>query len=313
MSQHQPPEPAVLDVRRPFTRARAVAAGISPSALRGPSYRRLFTTVYLHADAPPDPLHGVVAALLVHPPGAFASHASAARVYDVPLPAGLADEHVSVFDQKDRRRRDGIRNHIVAPTTPVVRIRGVPVSSPGQLFVELAEQLSLVDLAVVGDFLVKRTRATPEELLAFCVERGGKAAIRAASYVRLGVDSPMETRLRMLIVLAGLPEPAVNFAIFREDGRLRYRFDLSYPDLRIVVEYDGRQHRADLAQWDHDVERGEWLDDDGWLHVPVFSWGIYRQPDKTLARVAKALRARGCREVPMRPAEDWRAYLPVRH
>jgi hypothetical protein len=74
----------------------------------------------------------------------------------------------------------------------------------------------------------------------------------------------METRLRMLIVLAGLPEPVVDFKGYWEDGTVRYRFDLSYPDHKIVVEYDGRQHRDDLTQWDHDVERGEWFDDDGW-------------------------------------------------
>jgi hypothetical protein len=122
----------------------------------------------------------------------------------------------------------------------------------------------------------------------------------------------METRLRMLIVLAGLPEPKVNHKVYYADGRLRYRFDLSYPNLKIVVEYDGRQHRADLAQWDHDVERGDWFDDDGWKHVPVFSWGIYRRPDRTLERVVKALRERGCREVPSRLSDDWRPYFPVR-
>ena len=79
-----------------------------------------------------------------------------------------------------------------------------------------------------------------------------------------------------------------------------------------MVEYDGRQHREDLAQWDHDVERGEWFDDDGWKHVPVFSWGIYRRPDRTLERVLKALRERGCREIPTRLSDDWRPHVPVR-
>src|SRR5690348_14782147 len=91
---------ARLDVRRPFTRADAIAAGISPAALRGSNFRKLFRGVYIHGSVPDQPLNRVRAALMIHPPGAFASHASAGRVYDVPLPA-LPEEHISVFSDKD--------------------------------------------------------------------------------------------------------------------------------------------------------------------------------------------------------------------
>ena len=43
--------------------------------------------------------------------------------------------------------------------------------------------------------------------------RGCRLARRAASLAREGVDSPQETRLRLLLVLAGLPEPRVNVII----------------------------------------------------------------------------------------------------
>ena len=102
------PQPKLIDfdMRRPFTRAEAVAAGVSPSALRGANFCRIFRGVYIHSSVPAHPLIRVRAALLIHPPGAFASHASAARVYGVPVPT-LPDEHVSVFEEKDRRRRPG--------------------------------------------------------------------------------------------------------------------------------------------------------------------------------------------------------------
>jgi len=47
--------------------------------------------------------------------------------------------------------------------------------------------------------------------------------------VRIGVDSPLETRLRLLIVLAGLPEPKVNHQLRDQHGDVVMRFDLSYP------------------------------------------------------------------------------------
>jgi len=84
---------------------------------------------------------------------------------------------------------------------------------------------------------------------------------------------------------------------------------LSYPDVKILVEYDGRQHRADLDQWDHDTDRRDWLDAEGWLLVSVFSRGIYRDPAKTVRRVEAALRSRGA-VLPRRLSDDWRPYFP---
>jgi hypothetical protein len=101
-----PEKPFDFDLRRPFRYADAVAAGASPSALRGKKFRRLFTGVHVHASVPMNPLIRVRAALLIHPPTAFASHLSAARVYALPVPIH-PDEHISVFEGKDRRRRAG--------------------------------------------------------------------------------------------------------------------------------------------------------------------------------------------------------------
>ena len=296
-----------FDPRQPFLAATALASGVTPKQLRGPLFRRLFRGVYVAAGTAPDPVQRVRAALLLHPPGAFASHSSAARLFGVPQPPGLDEEHVSVADARDRRPRAGVRSHAAPPGTPVVLFRGVRASSPAQLFVELARLLRLVDLVVVGDHLVRRGWVTPEQIVAHAARSSDAAARRAAGYVRGEVDSPMETRLRMLLVLAGLPEPVVNHVIRDGQGRVLMRFDLSYPDLRIVIEYDGRQHRADLDQWDRDEQRKDWFDDAGWRHVPVFSRGIYVRPDQTLARVVRALASRG---VLVTPGDDWRPHFP---
>jgi hypothetical protein len=60
---------------------------------------------------------------------------------------------------------------------------------------------------------------------------GARLARRVAGLVRKGVDSAMETRLRLLIVLAGLPEPEVNVIVRDENGDWELRFDLCYPQL----------------------------------------------------------------------------------
>ena len=303
-----------LDLSRPFTRADAVRAGIDPKLLRGSRFRRLFRGVYVLRSTKVNPFVRAQAALAVHPPGAFASHVSAARAYRLPVPH-CPDEHVSVLRQEDRRRRPGVVSHVARPGALVRMVNGVPVSPPLQMFVELASMLSLVDLVVVGDAIVKMFGIAVDELMSWCAASGDRhapAARAAASYVRGEVDSPMETRLRMLIVLAGLPEPEVNHKLRDERGRVLVRLDLSYPHLKLIVEYDGRQHLDDPAQVKRDRERREYFDDEEWRILVVTSEGIYRQPEATLLRVRRQLVARGCPGVPRQLAEAWRPYFPVR-
>jgi hypothetical protein len=306
-------QPQDLDVRRPFTRADAIAAGIDPRLLRGKRFRKIFKGVYISAEVPHSPLHRVEAAVVLHPPGAFASHASAARVYNLPIPHS-ADEHVTVFSEKDRRRRTGIRCHVVPRAPRAGRFKGIRVSLPIPMFVELASILSLVDLVIVGDALVRRRAFTPDELVDACRasrDRHARAALRAAVLVRDGVDSPMETRLRLLLVLAGLPEPEVNHLVIDAYGRVVRRFDLSYPQHKLIVEYDGRQHAEDPDQYSSDIYRREQLDDWGWRIVVVTVKGIFQRPEETLQRVRAALRTRGATGLPTHFEDGWRHHFPV--
>jgi hypothetical protein len=103
------------------------------------------------------------------------------------------------------------------------------------------------------------------------------------------MDSPQESRLRLLLVLAGLPEPTVNLIIRGRDGSWRRRYDLAYQHVRLIIEYDGRQHVEDSRQWLTDIFRREELDQMRWRLVIVTSEGIYRDPLRTLGRVRDAL------------------------
>jgi len=56
-------------------------------------------------------------------------------------------------------------------------------------------------------------------------------------------ESPMESRLRLLLVLAGLPRPEAQAPFMDEWGREVGRIDLYYPAARLGIEYDGENHR----------------------------------------------------------------------
>jgi hypothetical protein len=300
-----------LVTSRPFTRADAVAAGLDMRVLRGSRFRRLFRGVYVASSAELTTKVRAQAALALHPETAFASHFTAAALRNLPVPA-CDRVHVTVLDQRERVQRAGIACHVACIETEVETVQGIRVSKPLDLFIELAGVLSLVELVVVGDRMVRIGMFTAHELRKFC--RGTKRwhsrrARRGAAYVREGVDSPMETRLRMLLVLAGLPEPVVNHMLRDAEGRVVRRLDLSYPAQKIIVEYNGRHHFDDPRQYVDDLARREELDEDDWRLVVVVSDGIYKTPEQTIMRVARVLRSRGVRVGSL--AADWRAHFPV--
>ncbi len=302
-----------LDSRRPFTREDALRAGIDSRVLRSSLFRRVFKEVYIRSDVPDSVQVRAEAAFVIHPPDAFLSHTTAAALWGLPVPPD-PQVHVTVDHPRKRRYRPGIRNHVRSGPARVRVLRGVRVSHPLQMFVELASMLSLLDLVVVGDALVRLFDVPAERLVEHCRSssdhHAGTAPV-AARYVRNEVDSPMESRLRMLIVLAGLPEPVINFKIRDEDGRVVRRLDLSYPALRLVVEYDGR-HIEREANWESDLDRREELDEGEWRILVVTARGVYTDPARTVARVHRALRSRGCPGLPRQLSEAWRAHFPGR-
>lgn len=102
----------------------------------------------------------------------------------------------------------------------------------------------------------------------------------------------------------------MNHQILRPNGSVRFRFDLSYPEHRLVIEYDGRQHAESERQWDGDVMRREWMDGEGWRIVIIRSRDIYSTPGQTLQRIVAAMRDMGM-EIP-RLSEEWRRHFPGR-
>lgn len=298
-----------FDPRAPFTRQRALRAGLSDSDLTGAGYQQLFWGVYISSTVKATLVVRALAALMVAPPGSIVSHHSAASLWGGVAPDS-GDVHLTM-PLGNRQKTRGIRSHrVVRPPTPSRR-RGLPVTSPEQTFIDLAHSCDLVQLVILGDSLVRAKATTPAKLVAACeLSEARRAALarRAASFVRPKVDSPMESRLRMLMVLAGLPEPRVNVELCEDDGRVRYRLDLSYPDQLLAIEFDGRPHVEVQARWEGDVIRREDIEADGWRFVVVTSTQFYGSPGAVLERIAAAMRDRGV-PVPHRLRGEWRRYF----
>lgn len=212
------------------------------------------------------------------------------------------------------RRRSAHREVVVhqSQRSPVT-FRGLLITTPTDLFLDMATRLSLVDLVVLGDSLVRRGRTTPERLVAAMAEAKGRGihpARRAAALVRTGVDSPMETRCRLLRVLSGLPELETDIRFYDLEGQLLKRLDAGDRATRTAVEYDGRHHVERKDQWEADLGRRETFENDQWRIVTLISKDVYVTPGRTVERLAQVFGQRGLRAGPLR--DEWRRHFPGR-
>ncbi|GAA2236844.1 hypothetical protein GCM10009851_22310 [Herbiconiux moechotypicola] len=214
--------------------------------------------------------------------------------------------HVSSCDGNNRPRLGGVRGHELSDRAiRVVSRHGLRVVDAVSTWFHLAAVLTLDELVAAADHLVLTPRfadphdprpyVLPEELTQRVLasrSRGRRRALEALEFVRDGAESPRETQLRLRLVRAGLPEPACNVAILENDGTLIGYGDLVYRSERVVVEYDGEQHRTDDRQHHRDLERHEALLGAGWLHVRETKRTPHAGPRSTVSRVRDALTTR---------------------
>jgi very-short-patch-repair endonuclease len=94
----------------------------------------------------------------------------------------------------------------------------------------------------------------------------------------------MESRIRLAIVLGGLPAPVVQHPVGP------YCLDMAYPGRRLGVEYDGREHRTpERAR--RDLIREGYLGRAGW-EVVRFGWAeVCHRPDLVAERVRRKIAA----------------------
>ena len=303
-----------LNARRPFSRADARRAGIKLRELLSPRFHKIFYDCYIASTIPITTELRAKAALGISPAGSYVSYFTAAQLWGAAVP-NVSDVHVTVPGDAGRTVRRGVKARAAADGTATTRIRALPITTPEQTFLDLAAAgIDLVALVVLGDTLVRACKTSARELVDAANRwrgRGAKQARRAARYVRDGVDSVMESRLRMLLVLAGLPEAQVKFIVRHPDGSWRMRFDLCYPALKLIIEYDGRQHAMNTAQWQRDLKRREELDALGWRLIVVTAEDLYDAPEQVLVRVRAALIERGATGIRRQFKTEWLRYFAV--
>lgn len=213
---------------------------------------------------------------------------SALRLWGVEVGSALPFRFVTTADHHSIRARVRVRRTVELPSCTRSVLDPVPA------LVAARADLGLVELVTAGDWLVREGRATQPEVsagLAAATGRHCRLAKRAAGLVRAGSESPQESRLRLLLVLAGLPEPEPNVEL-HHGGRFLARVDLYLRAWRIAAEYEGDHHRTDPATFAKDLGRYERLVSAGVVPVRVAKVHL-QDPRAVVRRIHVALVARG--------------------
>jgi hypothetical protein len=275
--------------------------GHSASRLRGADLERPHHGVRTTAPAS-TPLAAARAYAPLLRPGDRFSGPTAAALWGAPLPHDAYPLQVTARPGLTRPRRPGVVGRRSQDAMLAER-HGMPVSTPAHTFLECAEVLSPADLVAVGDHLVldprvldptdpERPHITLVDLrtaLATTRGRGVRASRAAAALVREGAESRRETLLRLLVHEAGLPEPVCGHLVHDHDGREIGYFDLVWPELRVIAEYDGDQHRTSRHQYDRDIRRFDRATEAGYRVIRVRARGLGPDRDETVARISRAL------------------------
>lgn len=277
----------------PFTLADALRSGLDRWQLDGSSWRRLGPSVYAWAGLPDTPELRLKAAQKRLPPMAAFSGLTAAWLHRLDV---MPCEPIEVTIPKGigvSARSGLVVRRAAIDAAAVVNVRGMRATSILRTLSDLCIRLSVMEGVVIADMALHARLTNLADLNSFCLSRShcvGVATLRqVASLADPAAESPMETRLRMVLVLGGLPRPQTQTPLHDSRGRFLGRPDLYYPDHRLGLEYDGGIHRRSLAE---DNRRQNRLLAAGIRLLRFTAGDVLQNPDSITTQVSTMLSTR---------------------
>jgi len=287
----------------PFTVAQALDVGLTRRKLNSVVWRRLHTGVYVHRDVPVDDDLRVRALRLAAPEGVAFAGLTAAWLHGlwrpapgqaVPVVTTRTPDGSGVESLRHRSRRQILRDE----DDDVVQVKGLAVTNWFRTAFDLARDVPLVEAVSVLDGFAGAGMNMPAfvEYLSRHRRWPGVARTRTAVSLCDGRSRSVgESRLRLCVVLGGLPEPWVNPSLVvrsPEGGLLRFPDLLVRGPRRIfALEFDGGYHE-DFGQQNADSERERLLVVDADLPVLRYRWANLWPAQQVMLQVARAIECR---------------------
>ncbi len=282
-------------VGKVFRGTFAVQKGLlTRSQLRSGAWRPLFRDVYADQSLPiTHRMRCSAVSEYLMPEGAVIAGRSAAHLYGS-LARDVGDP-VEVLCPKAFGPVTGLIVHRgVVPEEEVKRVGPSKVTSPQRTCADLARWLDTVEAVAVVDALIANRMVGIADLLEYAqAKRGQAGAARLMKVARLAdgaAESPQESRLRVLLVLAGLPQP-VTQRVINHEGRFVARVDMAWDEYKIALEYDGARH-TERRELEHGRARLAKLVSLGWIVLHVTGLRMRDDFPGVLAEIRAALRSR---------------------
>jgi hypothetical protein len=296
-------------VRRPraleyqvFRARDALDAGLlTPNELRGSAWRRVLRGVYADSRLEFDHELRCRAAALICPPQAAIAGPSAALLHGIDFAATPEDDvHVLVPRAARFGPVQGLRVHTSEiPATDVGVRQQLRCTEPLRTAWDVAVWLDVVPAVVILDGLLGAGMVKPDDLAALHAARslagarGARTAGRAFGLADGRSGSPQESRLRVRLVLAGLPRPMCQYEVVLASGLVLHP-DLAWPEYKVAVEYDGGYH-AEPDRLHLDRRRLNQFVTAGWIVLHVTSVRMRSDFGGIVREVRAALESRGAR------------------
>ena len=274
----------------PFTVDEARQRGVSRAQLLGASWRRLGPGFYAWREIAEAPMTRLIAAKLRLPDVAVFTGPTAAWLHGLDI-APWSPIEAAVPDTSSTSRLVGVvvRRCSIPATETSIR-RGLRVTSAARTVADLACRMPLTDAVAMLDMALHRRLVTSGRLRDWAGTHAGYRGVRrlrrALELADPSAESVMETRLRLLLVLAGLPHPQGQVSLRDDFGLFLARPDLYYPDARLAIEYDGATHRESLAA---DNRRQNRLIDAGYRVLRFTAGDVLDAPAGVVSMVRRAL------------------------
>jgi hypothetical protein len=280
-------------LRGVFVGAHAVSEGaLSRAQLINGPYVRVLHGVYADPSMPRDHLLKARAAALLMPATAVLGGRTAAALLGAPAPASGDPVTVIVPPGVKWDGPRGVRVHTaeVMPAEVMADDDGLRCTAPARTAWDVAAREPVATAVGVLDWMVREGRVAPGTLLGLLRERAGawgsRRVRRAFELVDGRAESPPESWVRVACALGRLPAPVPQYDVMA-DGAWLARVDLAWPELRVIVEYEGAYH-FDGLQLVRDDERYRRLVAAGWRVIRLAAHDL-RDMDAVVDRVRIAL------------------------
>ncbi|WP_172829077.1 DUF559 domain-containing protein [Paraoerskovia marina] len=284
-----PPRPVPHALRLHPRSRRDALDHTTPGHLRGPAFTTLTRGIYVAAGSPLDHGTRIRAARAALGEDAVVSGLSALWAHGIDLAEVSSPAQMTLARRVRRRAEIEVSRASLAPRE-IVRTAFGRTTSPARTAFDVGRLLPVPRAVAALDMLARVDPAAVSATRALAATRPGARGIRmlrqALDLVDPGSESPRESRLRVLLVLAGLPRPQTQVVVTHR-GSFVARVDLGWPELRVAVEYDGAHHDTP-ERIRRDRDRLNRLRLAGWT-VLVVDRHQLRHPDRVVAMVRSAL------------------------